>query len=231
MTFLFTTWNPSPTLGVSPRPASHKRLEKSAFMTLVGGSKSCCSCFPFSTSSSLPSSSFRGRARTPPARRNTGDQEVLLSPLPFATIPRSIQSRLFLKSSRNCTGHNHRLEATANNRASTGTLGGLRLMLIILWALVAFSPKPLSLRKRWKSYTLAESVPIKCGVERPFLCRLQPVICTHSLGKGTAPCSLKSLNAAGMLLPRSQTLQGASGLATTLLPEHPVPGAPRSTIG
>ncbi|MFQ5684326.1 MAG: hypothetical protein ACE5HC_13785, partial [Candidatus Binatia bacterium] len=44
------------------------------------------------------------------------------------------------------------------------------------------------------------------------------------------PCPLKSLKAVGMLLPRQGTLQGASSLATTLLPEHPVPGAPRSTI-
>ena len=33
-----------------------------------------------------------------------------------------------------------------------------------------------------------------------------------------------------MLLPRQGALHGASALATTLLPEHPVLGAPRSTI-
>ncbi len=46
-------------------------------------------------------------------------------------------------------------------------------------------------------------------------CRLQPVIRTsHSPGKSYHPCFL----------------HGASALATTLLPEHPVPGASRSTI-
>ena len=53
----------------------------------------------------------------------------------------------------------------------------------------------------------------------------------HSLAREEyRPCFLKSLKAVGMLWPRSQTLQGASALATTLLPEHPVPGASRSTI-